>query len=178
MDEEWLTIRNKIPEAAEATIGYRKRLSKKWMSTRTIKLAEHKQQISARKSELFKRLRRECHQLAKNDKNQYWEKIAKDIEAAASRSDTRKMYQLLKSIRSKSHKPTSTSVEDENGKLLLNNTKIINRWKEHFDRLLNQHQLSTAIDDNQRCHNPSRNPDDLQEPKSPSSIYNDVNVAP
>jgi predicted TIM-barrel fold metal-dependent hydrolase len=75
------------------------------------------------------------------------------MEAAASRSDTRKMYQLLKSIRSKSHKPTSTSVEDENGKLLSNNTEIINRWKEHFDKLLNQHQLSTAIDDNQRCHN-------------------------
>ena len=178
LDEEWLTIRNTIHEAAEATIGYRKRLSKKWMSTRTIQLAEHKQQISDRKSELFKRLRRECHQSAKNDKNQYWEKIAEDMEAAASRSDTRKMYQLLKSIRSKSHKPTSTSVEDENGKLLSNNTEIINRWKEHFDKLLNQHQLSTAIDDNQRCHNPSRSPDDLQEPNSPSSIYNDVNVAP
>ena len=100
------------------------------------------------------------------------------MEAAASRSDTRKIYQLLKSIRSKSNKPTSTSVEDENGKLLSNNTEIINRWKEHFDKLLNQHQLSTAIDDNQRCHNPSRSPDDLQEPNSPSSIYNDVNVAP
>lgn len=107
-------------------IGYRKRLSKKWMSTRIIQLAEHNQQISDKNLELFKRLRGECHQSAKNYENQYWDKITEDMEAAASRFDIRKMYQLLKSIRSKSQKPTSTSVEDENGKLLSNNTKIIN----------------------------------------------------
>jgi hypothetical protein len=68
---------------------------------------------------------------------------------------------------------SSTSVEDENGKLLSNNTKIINCWKEHFEKLLNPHQLSTAMDDN-----PSGSPDDLQEPNSPSSVYTYVNVAP
>ena len=68
LDEEWLTIPNTIHEAAEATTGYRERLSKKWKSSRTI---QHKQQISDQKSELFKRVRRQCHQSTKNDKNKY-----------------------------------------------------------------------------------------------------------
>ena len=101
------TLRNK------AIIGYHKRLSKKWVSTHTVQLVERKQQISDKKLELFELLSRECHQSAKNDKNQYWEKIAEEIEAITSRSDTKMMYQLLKSIRSKT---TGTSVEDENGK--------------------------------------------------------------
>ena len=43
----------------------------------------------------FKALRQECHKSAKADKQAYWSNVACEMEKAAARNDSRKLYQLL-----------------------------------------------------------------------------------
>ncbi|XP_065584177.1 craniofacial development protein 2-like [Artemia franciscana] len=96
VNEDWQKFRNTLQEVALETLGRVKRKRRRWMSEETIRLATKKSLLPSRHSAEFKQLRKLCHQSGRKDRRKHWENMTVEIQKAASLSDTRKLYQLLK----------------------------------------------------------------------------------
>lgn len=76
--------------------------------------------------------------LVRNLKNQWWTKKALEIQQLADSGDTRGFFDATKEIYGPSHY-CLTPLRSKDGLLLLKDKEAIaNRWKEHYEDLLNR----------------------------------------
>jgi len=61
-----------------------------------------------------------------------------EMEEAGRQKETRKFYRKVNIIR-KSYKPRIGMRKDKKGNLIIKKKKVLQRWAEHFDELLNGH---------------------------------------
>ena len=91
------------------------------------------QEVKRIKSKIQKRLRQ--------IENSWWEARTTEIQDAANRGDSHELYSLLRKV----YGPCSSSVSpirSADGSILHKDPKgILNRWREHFDELLNRESL-------------------------------------
>ncbi|VDN37539.1 unnamed protein product [Dibothriocephalus latus] len=73
---------------------------------------------------------------AREDRNKYWAEIAISMEQASNVGDTRKLNQLIRQASSRLSS-LSDSVRDVNGSFIADTANTIERWREHFEHLLN-----------------------------------------
>ncbi len=66
----------------------------------------------------------------------YWKAIAEETERAAACGDTRKLYQMLKSV---SRRPAGVGevLLERDGNVIPDQARRLSRWEEHFKELLN-----------------------------------------
>ena len=114
----------------------------------------------------FKALRKECHKSAKADKQAYWSNVACEMEKAAARNNSRKLYQLLGESTGKRSKDLPPTLLSKDNKLLTSKEDRIERWRAHFQELLHpsENDHSQPIP----SHSSSESP----------SVYEDCNIAP
>ncbi len=88
-------------------------------------------------------LRRQTTRALRRDRNAYWKAIAEETERAAACSDTRKLYQTLKSV---NHRPAEVgeALLERNGSVIPDKARTRCRWKEHFKVLLKRAALSNT----------------------------------
>ena len=70
-------------------------------------------------------------------KNRWWNNKAAELQAAADRHDTRTFYHGLKAVYGP-REAGSAPVKSLDGVTLTDRTEILERWKEHFETVLNQ----------------------------------------
>jgi len=70
-------------------------------------------------------------------KNRWWNNKAAELQAAADRHDTRTFYDGLKAVYGP-REAGSAPVKSLDGVTLTDRTKFLERWKEHFETVLNQ----------------------------------------
>ncbi len=72
----------------------------------------------------------------RSDGNAYWKAIAEEIEKEAARCDTRKPYQMLRSV---SHMPAEVGevLLERDGSVIPVQARMFCSWEEHFRELLN-----------------------------------------
>jgi len=70
-------------------------------------------------------------------KNRWWNEKAAELQAASNRHDTRTFYHSLKVVYGP-REAGSAPVKSLDGVTLTDRTKILERWKEHFESVLNQ----------------------------------------
>ncbi len=72
----------------------------------------------------------------RHDRNAYWEAIAEETGRAAASGDTRKFYQMLKSV---SRRPAGESevLLERDGSVIPDQARKLCQWEEHFKELLN-----------------------------------------
>ena len=75
----------------------------------------------------FKALRQECHKSAKADKQAYWSNVACEMEKAAARNDSRKLYQLLGESTGKKKQRSTPTLLSKGNKLLRASSKLLQR---------------------------------------------------
>ncbi|KAK2723402.1 hypothetical protein QYM36_001913 [Artemia franciscana] len=88
----------------------------------------------------LKQLRKLCNQSGRKDRRKCLENITVEMEEVANLSDTSKLYPLLKESTGEMSKNLA-SVSHEHGNILTSRDEVIDRWKPHFQKLLNP-QLS------------------------------------
>lgn len=64
--------------------------------------------------------------------------LAQQAEEAAAAYNTRELYNLTKIMAGKMNRRNSMPVRDNDGKLLSKEDDQMNRWKEHFQQVLNR----------------------------------------
>ena len=151
-NEEELNItkfNQEIVEVSQAVLGPTKKKKEEWISSDSWKLIEERKEAKGKllktKSPRIKdRLKKEYTALDKRikksvrqDKKNYYDTIADRAEKANQRQDMRTLYQTSKML-SGGFKNSDIPIKDPEGKLIPGEIQQMERWKEHFQAILNR----------------------------------------
>ena len=84
----------------------------------------------------FRNLRKQVHQSARRDYQQMWDDVADNMEQASRNGDSGKLYKLIRHS-TKHNTNISENIQDSHGNIITDCSARIDRWKEHFQGLLN-----------------------------------------
>ena len=155
VEKTWHRIKDNYIKTAEDVLGCKKRDRKDWISDQTWQKIEERKKIksklNAAKSDRLKdKLKadytskdKEIKKSAKEDKKKYVEDLAEKAQEASERGDLRKMYKITKQLSGKSQ-PQSAAVKDKNGLILTAERDVIDRWRRHFEEVLNRPEPELA----------------------------------
>ena len=145
----WDGFKSVFNETAEATIGKRKKEVKEWMTDDTWRTIEERKtvkikmtsskstRIAGRFREEYQRLDREVKQKCRRDKREFINGLISEAEEAARKGEQGTVYRITKKISGK-FKSGSSVIRDKNGNILTKERGIQERWKEHFEEVLNR----------------------------------------
>ena len=85
-------------------------------------------------NEMDRQVKRSC----RNDKRKWLNDLASEAEEAAVKHNTRRMYELTRTISGKRRNLQSKPVKDSSGTLLTKKEDQLKRWREHFRSILNR----------------------------------------
>ena len=91
----------------------------------------------------YKTKNREVKRSTRRDKRSHVEKLAKSAEEAAFVGDLGEVYKITKELVNANTK-TYPTVLDLNGNILSTDEEKTNRWREHFESVLN-HDVSSDV---------------------------------
>ena len=89
------------------------------------------------KIELYRVCKREVQTYLRNMQNEWWKERAEELQGAADRRDFKTFYRSLKVVHGPVHK-ASHSIRSKEGVLLTEPSRVLDRWAEHFNEVLNQ----------------------------------------
>ena len=149
IEEHWKEIKEIMTSTCSSVLGPKERIHKDWVTKESLdkikKRRDAKEEINQSRNEETKRIAREkysdAHKAAKEavrrDKQAYLDSMAEKAEQAAANGHMKIVYQITKSIAGKYSKP-SIPVKDKQGNTIFNSDGQGERWKEHFEELLNR----------------------------------------
>ena len=141
--------------AGKAVLGYRRAKKEQWISTSTWDKIDQrkgikKKLLTTKSPRLKERLSREYSQKDKEvkrstrvDKRTYIENLA---EAAARRKDMKSLYQITKKLKGDTGPNQNLPLKDADGKIITVEKEKIERWKEHFQQVLNRADPPRLVD--------------------------------
>ena len=140
---------NAYNETAKEILGFKKKQTKPWISKESWNLIAQRKQINqnlnSAKSERmklnlknkYKEKDKEVKKQIKMDKKTWIESIAKEAEEAASKHHMKTLYNLTKTLSNEKPKKCYT-INDKNNKIITSCEERKERWKEHFNEVLNR----------------------------------------
>ena len=143
----WTNVKKAFCGAAVKVLGYRKREKKEWISEETWGKVKERKELKGKLNQAqvaitTERLRvqhaekdKEVKRRAKADKKEYFEGLARQAEEAARRGENGKVYAITKELCRK--RPSKAQVKDRNGSAVIGERAEADRWKEHFQQVLN-----------------------------------------
>ena len=149
IEQEWSKIKEMHSSTCEEVLGKAKREQKVWMSKNTWRLVEERRVLKAKleaaktrqqKSAAVKRYNEKNYEVRRScrrDKRRRIDEIAREAEEAAEQRDIKRVYdttRLLSGRKMVQSKP----VRDKNRVVLTRTEDQLNRWKEHFQEVLNR----------------------------------------
>ena len=149
INDHWVKIKEVVNSTCADKLGPKKRVHKDWVTTDSLEKIrirrEIKEQINASRTEEEKRIAKEkysnAHRDVKNslkkDKNAYMEELAEKAEQVAANGHMRIVYQTTRVLSGKFSKPT-VPVKDAQGEPIFEQKGQTERWREHFESLLNR----------------------------------------
>ena len=152
VDDEWREIEKGDMEACEEVLGKAKSTKKEWISKETWEIIERRQvaknavnMVKTRNqkrvaTECYQELNREVKRCCRSDKRVYVESEAERAEEAGRRGDVKVLYEVTRSLSGR-FQSTCKPVRNEAGVLLRTAKVEIQRWKEHFEGVLNHAEL-------------------------------------
>ena len=147
---EWENFKIEINKVAEEELGYRKIGKRNWISKETEELqAEIRKSKEAamnpgkngiEKTTELNELRTQLKKRLIKDKNKMLEETANEMEDAYKRGDSKKLFANVNKLSGSTITKIINiePVKDRNGEILTEKEKIMARWKQHFDEILNR----------------------------------------
>ena len=154
----WNNIKECYQKSAEEVIGFKKKERKEWISDDTWNLIEERKTMREkvlneenllRKRELeteYQRQDKAVKRNARRDKRKFAADLADEAEEAARVGNTAKLYKITKKLSGKSQSK-SNPIKDRHGNKITNDKEVAERWKEHFQQVLNQNEPEEDIGD-------------------------------
>ena len=141
-----------------------------WISLQTLKLADERRNWKGKRrenKEASKHYNYLCWQVkksAKVDKEEYINETCKAIERSRKQNKSREVYEGVRKITGKFSTKASV-IKDNYGKLVTDDSKVKDRWKEYFEELYNDPNLVDASTLRQKTDqsDPEQAPDILLE---------------
>ena len=137
-----------LREAGEKVLGFRRKKKEEWIKEETWKKIDERRQtkekINNTKSERLKEkhrsfyseLNKQVKKMTRADKKDYIEKLADEAEEAAGRNDLKTLYKINKQLNN-GFKNCDVPVKNKNGMVIEKEAEKLQRWKKHFESVLN-----------------------------------------
>ena len=141
-------------------LGYKRGRREDWISDETWDLILEKKNLkmkmetsSSQTREMFRNLHRakaaEVKRSSRRDRRRFFNSKADEAEQAANRNDQRTLFKMAKELGG-SKKGYNGMIKDANGNKISSEREKVERWKEHFNRVLNcDEPTSTHVFENQ-----------------------------
>ncbi|CAF3208339.1 unnamed protein product [Rotaria sp. Silwood2] len=85
----------------------------------------------------YRRLRKLAKKKIDARQIEYWYEICEEIENFIKLNDPAADFSITRHLHGESKRAENMPIEDKNGKLLLNSSDQLQRWREYFNELLN-----------------------------------------
>lgn len=116
-------------------LGNTQRQKNNWISAKTLQLIDQRSSFDPQSAQ-YKELRKQVNQSARQDHQEMWDQVTEEMEQASRNGDSRKLYQLIRHS-TKSNTQVSENIQDSHGTMITDLSLRTERWKEHFQTLLN-----------------------------------------
>ncbi len=116
-----------------------------WVTGETNPLAEQARLARIQSAPNHRELRKQIKRTLHRDRTAYWKAISEETRRAAACGDTRKLYQMLKSV---TRRPAGVGeiLLERDGSVIPDQGRKLRRWEGHFKELLNHAApLNTAF---------------------------------
>ena len=148
LETKWEHVKSVFNETSREVLGHREQKHKPWISDDTITKIEERRKIKQRGIQAKTRLQKQhvqeeynkCDQevkkSAKKDKQEYVEQLACQAQEAAETNNLKTLYNITKQLSGR-RMNTNRPVRDKNGNILSKPAEQLDRWREHFNEVLN-----------------------------------------
>jgi len=147
IEEMWGRFKEVYNESAKKVLGEKKRVKKDWIRGKTYRKIEKRRGLkekmgctrSARMKErtavAYAVKDKEVKASARADKRRWLNDLEEDAETAARNNCSGDLYQISRKIAGQGRK--MTTIKDKEGRHLVNEEEVFQRWREHFKEVLN-----------------------------------------
>ena len=151
IEEKWRQFKKVYNENAKKVLGEKRRVKNDWISGETYRKIEERRRLKekigrTRSAPPLPSLRerataacavkdKEVKTSARADKRRRLNNLAEEAEIAATNNCSGDLYQLIRKIAGQRRK--MTTIKDKEGERLVSEHEVLERWREHFDEVLN-----------------------------------------
>lgn len=149
LEEQWNHVKETFNKTAESVLGHQRSKTKPWISedswSKIDKRKEIKQSIDSTRSlrlkeqkrEEYRTQDRETKRSLRKDKEEWMEGLAQEAEDSMQCGNLKGVYSATKKLCNQ-HTKKMDSVRSKDGRLLTTESEVQQRWKEHFNEVLNR----------------------------------------
>ena len=153
IDGQWKAVKEAVASTCREVLGYRKQCHKEyqnmWISPDSLAKIEDRKKKKAmlnnsrtrtektRAREAYTEAAKSVKKSIRKDKRDFVEALALEAEEAARNRSIKDLYTITKKLSGKYSKP-ERPVKSKDGKTIPGEEGQTNRWKEHFEELLNR----------------------------------------
>ena len=149
VEDMWIQCRDTLTGTCEQLLGYREVKRKDWITDDTWKAIEERRAInhrcnreseSTKKEELrqeYKQKNRAVKKKTKQDRKSYIDELASEAEVAAKQHNPKELYKITKQLAG-TNRSTNRPVKNKQGNLPTKESQQMERWRAHFQELLNR----------------------------------------
>lgn len=149
VDGMWSNVKEVFAKTCSDVLGPRKQNSKPWISQKSLdKIADRRKkkeelnnsrtrQKRTQAQDDYTKASKAVKESIKEDKTVFLNKLAEEAESAAANGHMRTVYKISKTIAGKQSK-SEVPVRDVNGNTIFGKEGQMERWEDHFCKLLNR----------------------------------------
>jgi len=152
LEESWDYMKSSIKDASLEVLGVRpKKKRDQHLSDATRRLLNErndlrKKKITEANTAEYSKVNKLAKKSTKNDDERWANRIAGELEQAASHGHQREVWQKVKVLQGKDKKPNA-AVRDKDNNLVSEPVAQLERWREYFSELLNPEPTTVDIGD-------------------------------
>lgn len=155
IEKSWKALRDATHATALEVLGLPLRKHQDWFDDQNVEAKEQIQKMhqahkawiddknSAMKKKAYKTCKGQVQKALRQMKEKWWSAHAQSIQAAFNRKDSKAFYEGIRKVFGPQESGASPIYAGD-GTLLTDKTDILNRWKDHFETVLN---ASSVTDD-------------------------------
>ena len=148
IEKSWKALRDATHTAATEVLGLPVRKNQDWFDDQNVEAQEQIQKMhqthkawledknSSWKKKTYKTCKAQVQKALRQMKEKWWADHAESIQAAFNRKDSKAFYEGIKKVFGP-HESGAAPISAKDGTLLTDKSDILNRWKEHFETVLN-----------------------------------------
>lgn len=136
VDREEMQVADAIWHCALPLCPPIRRRTQPWISDECLDLVRERKRVKHLNFERYRQLNQQVRKQLKTEREAHWDKVAADLEEAASKFEFRTLYQTLRRLSGRT-KSTNDNIKKADGTFVRSSSERLDRWKEHFEDLLN-----------------------------------------
>ncbi|CAE1258644.1 unnamed protein product [Acanthosepion pharaonis] len=127
-----------------AHLGVTRHQYRNWITGKSLRLVEKARVARLTGAAKFCDLRRRATHSIRADRNAHWRTVAEETERAEACCHSRKLYQMVRRA-SRGTTGASETLRSRDSAIIAGLGEPLNRWKEHFNELLNHLTSATEV---------------------------------